>query len=133
LDPRAIWQSNTVPGPKLPKGAQGAQDASPSAIAEAAGVFAGYRRERFTTYLYLFAPLAYPARMPDDRDKLSPAMAEDVADALAFALRFQGRKRVQNADELMSSIVAKRLVEQALWLRRMKKPPIGGSTPPYRG
>jgi hypothetical protein len=38
LDPRAIWQSNTIPGPKLPKGAQGAQDASPSAIAEAAGV-----------------------------------------------------------------------------------------------
>src|ERR1700722_5541360 len=38
LDPLAIWQSNTIPGPKLPKGAQGAQDASPSAIAEAAGV-----------------------------------------------------------------------------------------------
>jgi len=38
LDPRAIWQSNTITGPKLPKGAQGAQDASPSAIAEAEGV-----------------------------------------------------------------------------------------------
>jgi hypothetical protein len=37
LDPRAIWQSSTIPGPKLPKGAQGAQDASPTAIA-AAGV-----------------------------------------------------------------------------------------------
>jgi hypothetical protein len=47
--------------------------------------------------------------MPDDRDSLSTA--EDVADALAFALRFQGRKRVHNADELMSAIVAKRLVE----------------------
>jgi hypothetical protein len=37
-----------------------------------------------------------------DRDKISPATAEDVADALAFALRFQGRNRVRNADELMS-------------------------------
>ena len=49
--------------------------------------------------------------MPDDRDALSPATAEDVADALAPALRFQGRKRVHNADEIMSAIVAKRLVE----------------------
>ena len=32
-------------------------------------------------------------------------------DALAFALRFQGRKRVHNADEIMAEIVAKRLVE----------------------
>jgi hypothetical protein len=85
--------------------------------------------------LYLFALLAYPAWVSDDRDKLSPATAEDVAEALAFALRFQGRKRVHNADELMSSIAAKRLVEH---LERcgfvvMKKPPIGGSTPPYRG
>ena len=31
--------------------------------------------------------------------------------ALAFALRYQGRKRVHNADEIMAEIVAKRLVE----------------------
>jgi len=47
---------------------------------------------------------------------------------LAFALCFQGRKRVHNADELMAEIVAKRLVEH---LTRagfvvMKKPPSGG-------
>ncbi len=30
---------------------------------------------------------------------------------LAFALRFQGHKRVQNAGEIMAEIVAKRLVE----------------------
>jgi hypothetical protein len=47
--------------------------------------------------------------MPDDRDALSPATAKDVADALAFALRFEGRKRVHNADEIISAIVAKRL------------------------
>jgi hypothetical protein len=31
--------------------------------------------------------------MPDKEEVLFPATAEDVADALAFALRFQGRKR----------------------------------------
>ena len=73
--------------------------------------------------------------MSDPPDALMPATAEDVANALAFALRFSGRKRVHNADELMSSIVAKRLAEH---LERsgfvvMKRPPIDGSTPPYRG
>lgn len=66
---------------------------------------------------------------------LTPASAQDVADALAFALRFQGRKRTHNADELMSAIVARRLVEH---LERsgfvvMKRPPIGGSAPHGRG
>jgi hypothetical protein len=41
--------------------------------------------------------------------KLTPASPEDLAAALAFALRFEGRKR-PNADEVMSEIVAKRLV-----------------------
>lgn len=38
--------------------------------------------------------------MTDAADKLTPADPRDLADALAFALRFQGRKRVQNADEI---------------------------------
>jgi len=59
----------------------------------------------------LFSPPRYHFSMPDDPKTLCRATAEDVADALAFALRFQGRKRVHNADELMSAIVAKRLVE----------------------
>ncbi len=33
------------------------------------------------------------------------------AGTLAFALRYQGRKRVHNADEIMAVMVAKRLVE----------------------
>ena len=37
--------------------------------------------------------------MSDDPSALSLAKFEDLADALAFALRFQGRKRVHNADE----------------------------------
>jgi hypothetical protein len=66
--------------------------------------------------------------MPDT-DKLSPADPSDLTAALAFALRYQGRKRVHNADEIMAEIVAKRLVEH---LERtgfvvMKRPPVAGA------
>ena len=40
-------------------------------------------------------------------DKLTPADPFDLAAALAYALRYQGRRRVHNADEIM----ARRLVE----------------------
>jgi hypothetical protein len=67
--------------------------------------------------------------MPDAPDRLTPAAPEDLADALAFALRFDSRRRKHGAAEMMARIVAKRLVEH---LERsgfvvMKKPPIGGS------
>ncbi len=55
-------------------------------------------------------PLRYRPLMPD-ADKLTPADSSDLAAALAFALRYQGRKRVHNADEIMAEIVPKRLVE----------------------
>jgi hypothetical protein len=85
-----------------------------------------------------FFVLATELSLPDVRRSksvLSAAKFEDVADALAFALRFQSRKRVHNADELMSAIVAKRLVEH---LERsgfviMKRPPIGGAAALGRG
>ena len=48
----------------------------------------------------------YRLGMPE-ADKLTPAGPSDLADALAFALRLHGRKRVQNADEIMAEIVAK--------------------------
>ena len=78
--------------------------------------------------LSLFARPGYCARMPEPVD-LTPAAPEDVADALAFALRYSGRKRTHDAGEMMAAIVAKRLVEH---LERsgfvvMKKPPIGGA------
>jgi len=67
-----------------------------------------------------------------DADKLTPV---DPTSPLrsAYALQFEGRKRVHNADELMSEIIAKRLVEH---LERcgfivMRRPPIGGSASPY--
>ena len=56
------------------------------------------------------------------------------ADALAFALRFDGRKRKRDAAEIMARIVAKRIVEH---LERsgfvvMKRPAIVGSAPRTR-
>ncbi len=73
--------------------------------------------------------------MPEPTEKLTPADPADLADALAFALRFHGRKRTHNADEIMSEIVARRLVEH---LERagfvvMKKPPVGGGSAIGRG
>jgi len=45
-------------------------------------------------------------------ESLTPASPDDIAAALAFALRFHGRKRTHNADEIIAEIVARRLVEQ---------------------
>ena len=44
-------------------------------------------------------------------DKLTPTDSNELAAALAFALRFHGSRRVHNADKLMVEIVAKRRVE----------------------
>lgn len=69
--------------------------------------------------------------MPDDAPRpdaaqLRPAEPEDVTQALAFALRYRGRKRVDTAGEAMARITAERVVEH---LRQsgfvvMKKPPL---------
>ena len=48
--------------------------------------------------------------MPDP-DAFATADPSDLASALAYALRFHGRKRIHDADEIMAEIVAKRLVE----------------------
>ncbi len=74
-------------------------------------------------------PMTVPAQ------HLKPASRDELANALAFALRFEGRKRVHNADEIMAEIVAKRLVEH---LERagfvvMKRPPIIGAAAIARG
>jgi hypothetical protein len=62
-----------------------------------------------------------------EQSRLIPVPADDVTDALAFALRFDGRKRTHAADELMARITAQRLVEH---LERsgyiiMRRPPSG--------
>jgi hypothetical protein len=71
--------------------------------------------------------------MPDD--KLVPADPNDVAAALAFALRNGGRRRVRAADAIMSEIVAKRLVEhlQRAGFVVMKRPPAVGGAALGRG
>ena len=66
----------------------------------------------------------YPTGMPDE-PKLSPATPEDLVNALSFALRFEGRRRVHHADDSMARITADRLVkhlEQSGFVV-MKKPP----------
>ena len=67
--------------------------------------------------------------------ELTPAAPEDLADALAFALRYSGRKRTRDAGEMVAAIVAKRLVEHLERSRFvvMKKPPIGGGAAIGRG
>jgi hypothetical protein len=72
--------------------------------------------------------------MPDP-DKLTPADPRDLAEAIAFALRFQGRKRVHNADEYMAAIAAERVVrhlERAGFVV-MRKPPLAGHSALGRG
>jgi hypothetical protein len=68
-------------------------------------------------------------------DALKPATPDDLADALAFALRFDGRKRKSDAAEMMSKIVAQRLVrhlEQSGFVV-MRKPPGVGAAALLRG
>ena len=72
--------------------------------------------------------------MPDD-EKLSPADPKDIADTVAFALLFSGRKRVHDLDRSMAAIAADRIVRH---LERsgyvvMKRPPVrGGGDNPCR-
>jgi hypothetical protein len=62
--------------------------------------------------------------------KLRPATADEIADALSFALRYQGRKRVHRADDAMARITAERLVQhlEASGFVLMKGPPRGALT-----
>ena len=48
--------------------------------------------------------------MTEPEQKLTPAIPDDLANALSFALRFEGRKSQHDADRLNADIVAKRLV-----------------------
>ena len=73
--------------------------------------------------------------MPD-AEKLTPADPADLADAIAFALRFNRRKRFHQGDEFMARITAEhitRYLENAGYVV-MKKPPSagGGGSPGAR-
>lgn len=74
--------------------------------------------------LVLFDKLGYPFGMSGNPN-LRPASADEIAEALSFALRYEGRKRVNHADTMMARITADRLVRH---LERsgfvlMKRPP----------
>ncbi|HEY0421340.1 MAG TPA: hypothetical protein VGC80_17625 [Acetobacteraceae bacterium] len=63
-------------------------------------------------------------------DTLIPTDLADVAQSLAFALRYEGRKRVHHADDFMARIAGERLAEH---LKRsgfvvMKRPPARASS-----
>lgn len=57
--------------------------------------------------------------------KLRPATADEIAETLSFALRYQGRKRVHDAADAMARITADRLVRhlEASGFVLMRRPP----------
>jgi hypothetical protein len=70
--------------------------------------------------------------MPDATPNLRPATPEEIAESLAFALQYEGRKRVHQADATVAQIAAQRLVRH---LERsgfvvMKKPPLAAPRAP---
>jgi hypothetical protein len=75
--------------------------------------------------------LRYLLRMPDLEEKLTPADASDIAESVAFALLFSGKKRVHDSDRMTASIAAQRIVRhlEKCGYVLMKRPPIGGSAP----
>jgi hypothetical protein len=64
---------------------------------------------------------------------LRAATADEIAETLSFALRYQGRKRVHDADDAMARITAARLVRhlEASGFILMKRPP--GAAPTTGG
>jgi hypothetical protein len=72
--------------------------------------------------------------MPD-YSRLTPASPDDLAEAFAFALGHEGRRRVHDAGELMAAIVAGEFVDvldRAGFVIR-QRPPIGGGAALGRG
>lgn len=61
--------------------------------------------------------------MPDE--PLKPATRESLIQTLAYGLRFEGRKRIHHADELMAQIAAEKLADHIdrANLVVMQKPP----------
>ncbi len=62
----------------------------------------------------------------NETPNLRPATPDEIATALSFALRYQGRKRVHDADDVMARVTAERLVRhlEASGFVLMKRPPI---------
>jgi hypothetical protein len=73
--------------------------------------------------------------MPEDDELTAVDPLQDLADAIGFSLRFEGRKRVHQADEYMAAIAAQRVVRclERSGFVVMKRPPIGGGAALGRG
>jgi len=66
--------------------------------------------------------------MPDD-EKLTPADTHDLAESIAFALLFSGRKRVHDSDRSTAAIAADRIVrhlERSGYVVMKRPPSLGG-------
>ncbi len=63
-----------------------------------------------------------------DAEQLTPAKPDDIAEAIAYALQFDGRKRTHRADEMMARIVAERPVAafEPAGFVIMQRPPMAG-------
>jgi hypothetical protein len=81
------------------------------------------------------AVTAILSSMPERPEDLTPADPEDLAAALAFALRFDVRRRNHDAAEIMARIIARRLVEHLAQsgFVVMRKPPVLGAAAIGRG
>jgi hypothetical protein len=89
---------------------------------------------RGVSFLLRSSPSAIVRGCPDD-EKLTPADPSDIADSIAFALLFSGRKRVHDSDKYMAAIVADRIVrhlERAGFVVMKKPPAPGGGDNPGR-
>ncbi|MFL5256635.1 MAG: hypothetical protein ACJ8AI_27825 [Rhodopila sp.] len=73
----------------------------------------------------MFSVGGYPSAMTEIPPALRPASPEEVAETIAFALRYNGRRRVHDADSMTARIAAERLVAhlQASGFVLMRKPP----------
>src|ERR1017187_1024007 len=67
-------------------------------------------RGQLNCVLAPFPTIPYRPGMPDTPN-LRPATRDELTQSLSFALRFNGRKRVPAADEVMARITAERLAE----------------------
>jgi hypothetical protein len=92
------------------------------------GGWAGPAIDLCSRYVPPQSPPAVPYGPPmPDAPNLRPASRDELTQSLPFALGFNGRKRVHDADETMARVTAERLVEH---LERsgymvMHKPPLG--------
>jgi len=66
-----------------------------------------------------------------DASTLRRADSAEVADALAYALRYNGRRRLHHADDVMARITAERLIrhlEQAGFVLMRSEPATAATT-----